>query len=127
MLWSQLWSLQYRFEGISFRFLKIPEKKFLAFPVIAVRMGIIFQVTTEPLPKSDTGQNRGHTFDNFVQGDRNIWAKAAAHGFWKSCNLSLLSMVDQGGERLTIERNWKSNLENILHGLSMFNETINNF
>ena len=35
-------------------------------------------LTTEPLPKIDTGLKSKYTFDNFVQGDGNIWAKAAA-------------------------------------------------
>ena len=33
---------------------------------------------TEPLPKIETGLKAKYTFDNFVQGDGNIWAKAAA-------------------------------------------------
>ena len=35
-------------------------------------------LATEPLPKIDTGLKSKYTFDNFVQGDGNIWAKAAA-------------------------------------------------
>ena len=35
-------------------------------------------LTNEPLPKIDTGLKSKYTFDNFVQGDGNIWAKAAA-------------------------------------------------
>lgn len=35
-------------------------------------------IANEPLPKIDTGLKSKYTFDNFVQGDGNIWAKAAA-------------------------------------------------
>ena len=73
---------------------------------------LLGNLTTEPLPKIDTGLKSKYTFDNFVQGMEIFRQAGSALQFLKilqqHTTLSL-SMVDRTWKDSPIERNWKSN------------------
>lgn len=56
--------------------------------------------TIKSIPYSETGLNKNYTFDNFVQGDGNIWAKSAALAVSEDLALTYNPLFIYGGPGL---------------------------
>lgn len=56
--------------------------------------------TIKYIPYSETGLNKNYTFDNFVQGDGNIWAKSAALAVSEDLALTYNPLFIYGGPGL---------------------------
>ena len=41
------------------------------------------------IPYSETGLKENYTFDNFIQGDGNVWAKSAAFSCFRRSSFDL--------------------------------------